>query len=213
MPPVPIFLPYYLGIPLCGGLAALVLVRIRRAEREGAAVTRPRAATVVLVSLVALTGLSAVLTVEEAVLASTWVYHYYLGVETDTGVIGSIVLPVAADRALLAGLHAPEGSANWSFVNTNHGAGLHVDFGGPCVVEASDRLFAPFGSHPDPNLAPQVGSGSGAPGWGPIWIEYQGTGPVDVNFQYGSGFVINGAAVYIGPLKPGWNNYSMLPAP
>ncbi len=211
MPPIPVFLPYYLGIPLFGGLAALVFARMRRARREGAAATHPRTAAVLLVTLVALTGLSAALTVQEAVLASTWVYRYSLSVETNTSLTGSIVLPVAADRALLANFHTTEGSAHWSFVNTSYGPGLEVDFAGPCALEAADLTFAPLGSHPDPGLAPQTGGG-GQDGW-QVWIGYQGTGSVDVNFQYGSGYVVNGAAVYIGPLKPGWNLYSLLSAP
>ena len=104
---------------------------------------------------------------------------------------------------------ANRSSANWSYVTTVHGPGLYVAFSGPVSLDAHVRVLAPFGSHPDGDVPLQEGNGSL---W-QVWIEYLGTGSIDVNFQYGYGYTINGALVYIGTLTPGWASYGLIPAP
>ncbi len=209
MPPVPVFPPFYVGVVVFGCLAVYVGLKVRRAHHEGVEPPGHRKLVALFVALVVVTGAFVALTAVEAVTASTWVYNYYLEVDTADATTGSIVLPVPADTGLLAGLRANSSAMNWSYVSTTHGPGLYVAFRGPGSLDAAVRLFAPFGSHPDPRLAPQPGNQTT---W-QVWIEYAGSDAVNVNFQYGDGYVINGAAVYIGPLSPGWNAYEMIPAP
>ena len=209
MPPYPALPPYYLGALLAGALALGLRLRIRRGEVEAAIVRHPRRLAALFVALLVVVGGFGALTFAEGLQASTWVYHYSLAVDTADTTSGSIVLPIPADASLLAGLRANRTAVNWSYVSTGAGPGLYVSFRGPCSLEAALRLFAPLGGHPDPGLAPQRGNHT----TGQVWIAYVGDGPVDANFQYGSGYVISGAAVYIGPLKPGWSNYSLVPAP
>lgn len=209
MPPVPVFPPYYLGAVLCGGLAVYVRWWTRREERRGIVLRMGRSLTALFVGLLVLTGIFGALTIGEAIEANTWVYNYYFGVEhADLGA-QAVVLPIPKDTTLLANLQANRSSANWSYVTTVHGPGLYVAFSGPVSLDAHVRVLAPFGSHPDGDVPLQEGNGSL---W-QVWIEYLGTGSIDVNFQYGYGYTINGALVYIGTLTPGWASYGLIPAP
>jgi hypothetical protein len=208
MPPTPLFPPYYLGAIVCGGLAAYVRLRVRNEERRGDVLRMRRGLTALFVGLLVLTGVFGTLTVGEAVLASTWVYHYYLSVDATPGGAAAVVLPIPRDSTLLANLQSNRTTTNWTFVATAHGPGLYVGFSEPTDLNAYVRLFAPFGNHPDGALAPQTGNQSE---W-QVWIEYLGSGTVDINFQYGYGYTVAGAMVYIGTLTPGWAAYPLLPA-
>jgi len=209
MPPLVVFPPYYFGAIVCGGLAVYVRFWVRREERRGVVLQMRRSLTALFVGLLVLTGIFGALTVGQAVVASTWVYNYYLGVDQADGGAQAIVLPIPNDATLLANLQANRSSANWSYVTTVHGPGLYVAFSGPTGFQAYERMLAPFGNHPNGNLAPQTGNQSS---W-QVWIEYLGSGTVYVNFQYGYGYVVNGAAGYTGPLTPGWAAYSLLQSP
>lgn len=209
MPPIAVFQPFYLGAILSGGLAVYVRFWVRREERRGVVLQMRRSLTALFVGLLVLTGVFGMLTVGEAIVASTWVYHYHLSVDEADGGAQAIVLPIPRDTSLLANLQANRSSANWSYVTTVHGPGLYVAFSGPTTIQASVTIFAPFGAHPDGSLAPQTGNQSS---W-EVWIEYLGSGSVGVNFQYGYGYTIAGAAVYIGPLTPGWAAYPLIAAP
>lgn len=213
MPPSVFFPPYYLGVLFFGAVAAILHLRERGTRRAGEEPRRPRAATALFIASLVLTGLFGGLTIEETVTANTWVYHYYLSVDLPQPGTGFLILPVPADSRLLSGLRLTSGVANWSNVATSSGPGLFVMFEGSCVVESSFETLAFFGNHPDDGLAPQRGNQSGwTNGW-EVWIDYEGPSAANVNFQYGSGYVINGALGYFGPVQTGWNNYSMSPAP
>lgn len=209
MPPIAVFPPYYVGLAVCGGFAVYLRLWMRQEERRGSAVHLRRGLTAVFVLLLVLTGVFGALTAGEVALASTWVYHYHLSVgETGPG-SHAIVLPVPVDTRLLTGLQANRTSANWSLVQTIHGPGLYAAFSGPTTFESAVRILAPLGNHPDGTLAPQPGNQTS---W-EVWIEYLGTGAVEVNFQYGFGYTFAGAAVYIGPLTSGWAAYPLTQAP
>ncbi len=208
MPPTPIFPPYYLAAIICGGLATYVRLWVRSEERRGRVLRMRRGLTALFVGLLVLTGVFGVLTAGEAIGASTWVYNYYFSVDAAAGGPQAVVIPVPSDMTLLSNLRSNRSSTNWSYVTTTHGPGLYVVFSGPMTLNAYVRLFAPFGNHPGGELAPQTGNQSE---W-QVWIEYLGRGRVDVNFQYGYGYTVAGAAVYIGPLTPGWAAYPLLPA-
>ncbi len=209
MPAIVVFPPYYVGVAVCGGFAVYLRIWMRQEERRGAAVHPRRGLTAVFVLLLVLTGVFGALTAGEVALASTWVYHYYLGVEEAGPGSHAIVLPVPVDTSLLTGLQANRTSANWSLVQTIHGPGLYVAFSGPTTFESAVRMLAPLGNHPDGGLAPQLGNQTS---W-EVWIEYLGADSVNVNFQYGYGYTVAGAAAYIGALTPGWSSYPLTPAP
>jgi len=209
MPPIIVFPPYYLGAIVCGGLAVYVRFWVRREERGGVVLQMRRSLTALFVGLLVLTAVFGALTVGEAIVASTWAYNYHLSVDNADSGAHAIVLPIPSDTTLLTNLQANRSSTNWSYVTTEHGPGLYVAFSGPISLDAHVRMFAPFGTHPNGDLAPQTGNAS----FWYVWIDYTGSGTVDVNFQYGYGYVVAGAAVYIGPLTPGWAAYPLIPAP
>lgn len=195
------------SLVLFGALLAVAIVAHRRSPRE-----RTLVVVLVLAGAVVAAGALFGLSAYQAYQATnTWTFRYMLDIRGNGTQPESLVVPIPADEALLAGLQRTWGTANWSFVDTPHGRGLFVKFTQSANLQASMSVFPPPAPVPDttptmPAYSNCTADPSNCTGLPELWVYYSGSAGVSVSWSMDSWFM----EAY--PVA-GWGTYVRLAAP
>jgi hypothetical protein len=198
----PIASPLFFLLAL--GIAILVLLFVLRVLRLREEPNRKVLASVVAVGL-ALAALGSFMgygMYQSYVSSNTWTFSYYVYIQPNSTASDAVVLPSIADEALLAGLSVSSGTANWSFVHTDHGRAIYIGFTGNVALSALISRYPP----PNPLPDTQITMANESIPWPEAWIYYPGTAGLWLSFGTNAFGVSE-------PIHPGWNLYPFVPRP
>ncbi len=83
---------------------------------------------------------------------NAWSFTYDVWLQGPAGVTQWVVIPRTVDSTLVSSLSSSGGQANWSLVDTPHGAGLYAQYTGSVNLSESTILYQPVVNPPDANL-------------------------------------------------------------
>lgn len=206
MPVTLVYPPYAALAALVGILFAVFCYIYLQERRAGPRRRKATAALVLAVTFAVATGGLAFAAYAQYEEQNTWTYFFEVDVEPNSTATQAIVVPVPQDPALLAGLHAVSGAANWSYADTIHGRGLYVQFAGPATLESTFSERWSTGSDHDSSLT--LANSTTPVYGGSVWVYCLGTGGLTLHLQAGYA-VSNGSPV----LAAGWNLVMLVAIP
>ncbi len=183
----------------------LAIVGYRRAPRRNTTI----AIIALAVGFATVSGVFGYAAYRSYVVQNTWGFGYGLTIQGNGTAPETIVVPIAKDEGLLAGLRLSSGTANWTFVDTPKGRGLFVRFTGSARIETSVSTFPRPAAPPDTsptmvessNCTAQPSNCTGPPR---LWIYYSGAAGARVGLTLDPWYLG-------GYLETGWASYEVWP--